>query len=280
MPLHTWLRRDRLFPRFVLALRRVRRGGLASWPYWPLLVAVLSAAPYLSVWYDPTLTTQAFFGLLLLALATVWLMWLGRRRVGTWLAGAYLVLVLWAGMVFLWLMVENTWYHYAALALLVVTSWWYLAEWHHRQHNLEDGGEFTNATPALVVGFLATFGFGIGAVSLLVFLGTPLWQLVFATYLPVVLSFAALMVVSGWHLTRFWRYLVAAAVLLGETFVLVTWWPTSAYVIGFTLAAVYLALTLVLRQEAQGFFSRRSFARELTALALTLGVVLVTARWY
>jgi len=65
-----------------------------------------------------------------------------------------------------------------------------------------------------------------------------------------------------------------------QMFVLVTWWPTSFYVVGFTLAALFALLALVLRQEAQGFVNRRFFSRELSLALAALFLVLLSARWF
>ena len=65
-----------------------------------------------------------------------------------------------------------------------------------------------------------------------------------------------------------------------QVFLLVTWWPTSFYVVGFVLAATFALIALVLRQEAQGFVSRRSFSRELSLVIGALLLVILTARWY
>lgn len=281
MSFRTWLRRDRLLPRLALALRRLQRSrSLAAWRGWPYVVAGASLVPYLAVWYDPTLFQRAVVGFGGLVAAAAALMWLGAPRVGSWLAGVTTLAALWASQTFIWLFLESTGYRLVCLALVAATTFVLLAEWQRRQRALAAGSDLTNSTPVLAAGFLAAFGFGVGAESLLVFLETPLWQLALATYLPTVLCFVALAAVSGWSLARYWRHLTAAAVILGETFILVTWWPSSAYVAGFTMATAYLALTLVLRQEVQGFFSRRSFSRELAALAGLLVLVLVTARWF
>ncbi|GEM_PF-1830913 len=280
MSFQTWLNRDQLLPRLAFAFRRFRRGSASSTRWWPVLVALAAALPYLTTWLDPQRIWLALIFMAALAVLVAWLQWVGREHIGSWLASYGVLVISWGGWFFLWLFIEQSWHRLLVVVAVAGLSWWYLDEWRRRQQLIGLGADTLQGTPALVLGFVATFGLGVGAESLLVFLNTPLWKLAATTYLPMALCFAATMVLSGWSLVRHAQSLLLAVVVLGQVFVLATWWPTSAYVVGFTMAVTYLALALTLRQEAQGFISRRSFARELSALSLLTALVLGSARWY
>lgn len=280
MSFQTWLNRDQLLPRFKFAFRRFRRGSASTTRWWPAIVAVVAVAPYLAIWRNPQRIGLALIFMATLALAVAWLQWVGRERIGSWLASFGVLVISWGGWLFLWLFIEQSWYRVLCVVAIAWLSWWYLDEWRRRQQLIGLGADTLQGTPALVLGFIATFGLGVGAESLIVFLNTPLWKLAVAIYLPIVLCFAATMVLSGWSLIKQAQALLLAVVVLGQVFVLVTWWPTSVYVAGFVLSATYLALVLVLRQEVQGFISRRSFIRELAVLGGLTALVLASARWY
>lgn len=280
MSFSTWLRRDRLLPRLSLGVRMFHRGSAAATRWWPPLAAVLVVGVYIWVWVRPQSLDSAVVALVCITGIVAALSWVGSERIGYWAAYVVAQAAAWSGWVFLWLFLENLWFRLAALAILAVGSYWYFDSWSKRQQVISLGGEPLFSTPALVMGFLASFGFGVGAESMLVFLNTPLPKLLLVAYLPILGCFAALMVLSGWSLWHHLRALLATAFVLLQVFALVTWWPTSAYVAGFVISVTFLAMAAVLRQEAQGFVNRRGFSRELAVLAVLVIAVLATSRWF
>jgi hypothetical protein len=198
----------------------------------------------------------------------------------SWLSGSIVLLCYWVSTFLLWLFLEDFWYRVVILALTVFFTWWYLREWHRLRLTLFLGEAGAGSTPTLVLGFISYFALGSSAESFLVFLNTPLWQLILAFYLPMAALIICLVYNSGWSLVKDWSYWFSGLIIILQIFILVLWWPTSFYVVGFTMAAVFAALALVLRQEAQGFINRRFYSRELSLVLAALLLVLLTARWF
>lgn len=264
--------------KFSLVWRAPRRGEWFSrWLVASLSVAVL--LPPIMLWFEPLLLPYAA-GLLAFAVGIgIWWQWLGREHLAAWISGALTVSMFWASSFVFWLFLENPLYRVVWLLLLGLFSWWYLTEWRRSRQKLFIGEPLVPSAPTLALGFLTAFTLGVSAESFLVYLNVSLGWLWLLFYTPLVVSFVTLTQLSGWSLVKHAAYPLTAAVLLAQVFAVVTWWPTSFYVAGFTLALSYLVVALVVRQEAQGFINRRSFSRELGLLLGCLAVVLLLARW-
>jgi hypothetical protein len=195
------------------------------------------------------------------------------------LAGAVSIALFWSSGFVYWLFLENPRYRVLWLLLLALFSWWYLTEWQRLRQKLFVGEPLVPSAPNLSLGFLTALALGASAEGFLVYLDTPLPWLWATFFVPLVLSFLALSQLSGWSPLSRPVYPLTAAVILAQIFAVVTWWPTSFYVAGFTLGVVYLVVAAVVRQEAQGFVNRRSLSRELGVLLGCLGLVLLLARW-
>lgn len=239
-----------------------------------------SALPLGLTWYNPFWLRYAVGLFVLLFVITAWQQWAGWSRLGSWLTAAVVLAIFWGSMSLIWLFLESSWSRVLLLAVTVFFTWWYLREWHRLRLTLFLGEAGAGATPTLVVGFLSTFALSAAAESFLVFLNLPWWLLELCFYLPVVVLVICFAYASGWSLARRWHYWFTGILVLLQVFVLATWWPTSFYVVGFTMAAAFALVALVLRQEAQGFISRRSFSRELSLVLVAFVLVLFTARWF
>ncbi len=261
-----------------LLWRAPRRGQWFS-RWFIKALAGLVLVPSLALWYEPFLLPYAAGVLVWLMGIAVWWQWLGTRHFGAWLAGATTLTLFWASSFVFWLFLENPSYRVLWLVLLALCSWWYLTEWHRLRQRLFVGEPLVASAPNLTLGFLIAFTLGVSAESFLVYLDASVFSLFLVFYLPLVASFIALAKLSGWSPLQAPVYPITAAVLLAQVFALVTWWPTSFYVAGFTLAVTYLVVALVVRQESQGFLNRRSFWRELGVLLGSLALVLLSARW-
>lgn len=259
-----------------LKLVRIGRGrGLGR-----ILVAVAALIPLGLTWYQPWWLPYAVALAVALWLIVFWMQWSGWSRLGSWFVAGVVLACYWGSTFLLWLFLENVWFRIILLSVTAFFTWWYLREWQRLRLTLFLGEAGAGATPTLVLGFLSSFALGSAAENFLVFLNTPLWQLLLAFYLPAAALIICLTYASGWSLVKQWPYWFTGVMVLLQVFVLVTWWPTSFYVVGFTLAASFATIALVLRQEAQGFISRRSFSRELAVVLGALALVLLSARWY
>jgi len=255
--------------------------GTGRW-LWRLIITSLSSLPFLGTWYNPFWLHFSAIFIILLLLAVWWHQWEGWSRLASWLAGGVVLLFFWGSLFLVWLFSENTEYEYrtALLLLLLFFSWWYLREWQRLRLTLFLGETGAGAVPTLVLGFISSLAFGIAAENFLVFLNTPLWLITLAFYLPVAILVVCFTYTSGWSLLKKWTYWFTGLAVTWQAFLLATWWPTSFYVVGFVVAAVFALTALVLRQEAQGFISRRSFSRELSLVLGALLIVILTARWH
>ena len=258
---------------------KVISGGRSRW-WWRWLVAGAILIPLGLDWYNPFLLRYAILIEAVIFIVVLWLQWSGWGRLLSWLAASLVLLCYWASTFFLWLFLENFWYRLVILGLTAFFTWWYLREWQRLRLTLFLGEAGAGSTPTLVLGFISCFAFGSSAQSFLVFLSTPLWQLILAFYLPIAALIICFVYASGWSLIKHWPYWFSGLIIMLQMFVLVTWWPTSFYVVGFTLVALFALLALVLRQEAQGFVNRRFFSRELSLALAALFLVLLSARWF
>lgn len=255
------------------------KSGHGRW-YWHGLITAAIISSLLLDWYNPFLLSYAVLIGAVFFILVLWLQWSGWSRLFSWLAGGWVLLCYWTGTFLFWLFLENFWHRLAILVLTAFFTWWYLREWHRVRLTLFLGEAGAGLTPTLVLGFLSCFTFGSSAYSFLVFLNTPVWQLIIGFYLPIAVLIICLVYTSGWSLIKNWSYWFSGLIIMLQVFSLVIWWPTSFYVVGFTIAAAFGILALVFRQESQGFINRRFLSRELTLVLAALIIVLLTARWY
>lgn len=279
MTIRTLFNRKNIWRNVYLLLRHAPRRGEWFSNFFMRAVSVVVLIPFIIMWWQPFTLPFAVAILVLLMGVTVWWQWLGREHFFLWLAAGTTLILYWGSSFLFWIFLESVLYRLLWLIILLLFSWWYLSEWHKMRHKLFVGEQLLVIGPTLALNFLIVFCLGVSAESLLVFLDYPLWLLLLAFYLPIVISFIALAKINNWSPLVQWRYWLTAAILLSQIFILLMWWPTSFYVIGFVLATSYLAIVLVLRQESQGFLNIRSFGRELAIIILTLIVVLIFARW-
>lgn len=259
-------------------LLSARLGG-ARW-LWRWLLALFSIVPLVITWYNPFLLRYAVIGTIFLWLLVMWQQWSGWDKFVSWLVAGLVLLIYWASILLMWLFLENYWYRVAMIVLNAFFSWWYLREWQRLRLKFFLGEAGAGSTPTLVLSFISCFALGSSAESLLVYLNTPLWQLLLAFYVPMAALLICFVYSSGWSPLRKWAYWFSSLIILLQVFILATWWPTSFYVVGFTLAVTFVLAALIMRQESQGFISRRSFVRELSLVMAVLLLVLISARWY
>lgn len=266
--------------RLVSRLRYAPRRGEWFSRLFVRLVAVVSLVPFVMLWFEPKLLPYAAMSLLLFTAVSLWWAWAGSEYIRPWLASGILLAVYWGSSLTFWLFLENVIYRAVFLAVIVALAWWYLVDWHRVRQRLMVGEAWISATPALALGFVSAFWLATSAVSLVTYLNTSLGYLYLTCYLPLVATCWAVFQAQGWSWRTLWRYWLTAAVILAELFRLVTWWPTSFYVSGFTIAAVYLALMLGFRYDVSGGLDRRGLARELGLVLGALLIVIIFARWF
>lgn len=261
-----------------LHLRRASLGG--SRLLWRPVIAAVIMIPLGLIWWNPFYIKYAAISVILLWLLVLWWQWPGWGRLASWLTAGLVLLFYWVGTFTMWLFLENDWYRLLLLLVTAFFTWWYLREWHRLRLTLFMGELGAGSTPTLILGFLTCFTLGSSAESFLVFLNTPVWLLTLLFFLPAGAQIVFFTYASGWSLIKRWLYWFTGFIVMLQVFLLATWWPTSFYVVGFTLAMAYALVALVLRQESQGFISKRSFSRELSLVIGALILVLLTARWY
>ena len=273
-----WLQRDRLSRRAWLSLRNIVLPGRAGDKRWVAL-ALGSIMPLLLTWYDPRLLPSAVMLLTLMVAASWWSLWPGLHVWRSFLAWGVSFGVFLVSWLALWMFLENPWYRVVFMIVVGVTTWWYLNEWSRAKLTLQ--GEYLGAsTAALMLGFLSAFALGSTAESLLVYLALPIPMIFMYCYQPLILAFGACAHVSGWRLVHLWQYWLVGALALFQVMLVALWWPTSFYVVGYTLAAAFTVVILVLRHDAQGFFNRVSLWRELSTLGAISFIVFLGARWF
>lgn len=263
-----------IWPKFVLA-----RVGGSRW-VWRWLLAALTILPLAATWYNPFYLRYAIIGTIVLWLLVMWQQWAGWDRFVSWLVAGSVFLIYWSSILLMWLFLENYWYRIAMILLNAFFSLWYLREWQRLRLKVFLGEAGAGSTPTLVLSFMSCFALGSSAESLLVYLNTPLWQLLLAFYLPMAVLLICFIYTSGWSPIKKWPYWFTGLIIMLQIFILSTWWPTSFYVIGFSQATIFVLVALIMRQESHGFINRRSFIRELSLVMAVLLLVLISARWY
>lgn len=242
-------------------------------------VIFLVEAGFMLVWWKPSLIFYGAGEVFLITVLVVWWQWAGSKYMAAWASTSIILVLFWFSMFILWLFIETIPYRILIMLTVAYFSWWYINEWKYARQRLLFDSQHVSSVANMVLGFITVFSLVAAAEGLLVFADIPLWPLLTIFYLAMVISVLALIKANGWSLVERWRYLATAAVILFEALLVVMWWPTSFYVIGFTVAIVYLIIALSLRQEAQGFLNRRVYSIELISLGLVLGLALLTARW-
>lgn len=270
---HTFTNRLRLS-----VFRSFSPGPVTVWWISPFISALVLAT-FIVPWVNPFWIWYSIFALGAVACLVGWQYWLGKIRLGMWLAIFWVLIVFWYGMYLLWLILENSGYRLLFLVAISLFTWWYLLWWRNLKQKLFLDTPLGNLAPPVIISYISTFGLGASAYSLIVFLNTPWWVLGLAFCVPLLLLLGAVLQISHFEPFKRWRVFITSGVILTELFVLINWWPTSFYVAGFTLTSVMAMILLAWRQEGQGFVNTRQVRKELILLLLALVVVLLTARW-
>jgi len=245
-----------------------------------VILTVLWLAPFFIIWWQPFLLSYTILVLGVMVALSAWRTWERGGALLPWLASLFMLALYWGSSFLFWLFLETTPVRLLLLSVCAIVGWWYLVDWRRYRRLGNETERGSDQLSTVAVGFISALALGSAAQGLIVFLDTTLLTLLWGCYLPLVLSFVALVYINGWSVRRAWAYYLTAAAVLLQVFILVTWWPTSIFAVGFVLAVTYAALGLTLRQEAQGFINRRSFSKELLLLAAALVLVLTTAPWY
>lgn len=259
-------------------IRRASLGG--SRLIWRPIIAAAIILPFGLIWFNPFYINYAVFTIIILWSVVLWWQWPGWGRLASWVTASIVLFSYWSSTFMMWLFLENIWNRLALLLLTSFFTWWYLREWQRLRLTLFMGEAGAGSTPTLVLGFLTCFALGSSAESFLVYLNIPVWLLTILFFIPAAAQIICFSYASGWSLVKRWLYWFTGLAVMLQIFLMTTWWPTSFYVIGFTQAAAFALIALILRQESQGFISKRSFGRELSLVLGALILVLLTARWY
>lgn len=244
-----------------------------------VLLMFLVLVVFVGVWWQPYIITWAFLALLIILLGICWWYWSGLKNLANWLSASVTLAIFWFSSFGLWLFFESTWQRLLYLIFFLVISWWYLLEWQQQAQKFFSLARGAGLGPTLILGFLSILSLNTSAVSLLVFLHLPVWQLFVYFYFPSVIMLGAFLYVSGWNSPARWPYFLSGAVIMFEGFALTLWWPVAALISGLTLAGLFTVLALAFVQESQGFFNRRSYIKEIIIITLAIIFVLLTARW-
>ncbi len=234
---------------------------------------------FVGVWWQPYIITWANLALLVILLGTCWWYWSGLKNIANWLSASLTLGIFWFSSFGLWLFFETSWQRLFYIIFFLIVSWWYLLEWQQQAQKFFTLARGAGLGPTLILGFLSILSLNITAVSLLVFLHLPIWQLFIYFYLPSLIMLATFLYVSGWNSPARFPYFLAGAVIMFEGFALTLWWPVAAIVSGLTMAGLFAILALAFVQESQGFFNRRSYIKEILIITLAIIFVLLTARW-
>lgn len=234
---------------------------------------------FVSVWWQPYIMFWAILALAVVLLGTCWWYWSGLKNTANWLSASLTLGIFWFSSFGLWLFFETFWQRLFYIIFFLVISWWYLLEWQQQAQKFFTLARGAGLGPTLILGFLSILSLNTSAISLLVFLHLPIWQLFIYFYFPSVIVLGSFLYVSGWSSPARWPYFLAGSVIMFEAFSLTLWWPVSAMVSGLTLAGLFTILALAFVQESQGFFNRRSYIKEIIIITLAIIFVLLTARW-
>ncbi len=255
----------------------VRVGGSRWW--WRWLIALAITVPLFLTWRNPFQITYAVGFMAVLWILVMWLQWTDWGKIGSWFSAGLVFLIFWGSSFLMWLFLEDYWYRWLTILVITFFTWWYMREWQRLRLTMFLGESGAGSGPTLLLGVISFFALGVSAQSFLVYLSIPFWVLLLAFYLPMVVLVISFVHASGCSLKK-WPIWFTAVMVILQIFIMVTWWPTSFYVIGFTLACAFAVCALIMRQEMQGFISRRSLSRELSLIIGSLILVLLTARWY
>ena len=279
MSFSLWLNKQSIISRLRLAQVRLLKPGptTAWWVPWFLSAFILVI--FITPWINPFWLWYSVYALIMVLAITAWQYFISKTAMGFWLATYGVLFIFWSSTFLLWLFLENLGYRLLFLIIITLLSWWYLTWWRGLKTLFYLNNPLGNLAPPTILSYIAVFCLGTAAHSFLVFLNTPWWVLGLAFYLPMALLTPAILQINYSQIIKFWRALLIANVILGQIFLVLLWWPTSFYVVGFTLAAVFALILLALRQEGQGFVNTRQVRKELLILLAALALVLLSARW-
>ncbi len=279
MSFSLWLNKQNIISRLRLAQVRLLKPGPTTVGWVPWLLSTLILVIFITPWINPFWLWYAVFALFIVLAITAWQYFISKTVIGFWLATYWVLISFWVSTFLLWLFLENIGYRLLFLIIITLLSWWYLAWWRGLKTLIYLNNPLGNLAPPTILSYVAVFSLGTTAHSFLVFLNTPWWVLTLAFYLPMALLLVAILQINYGSWLKKWRSILIAAVLLGQIFFILLWWPTSFYVVGFTLSIVFALILLGLRQEGQGFINTRQVRKELVILLVALALVLLTARW-
>ncbi|MFA4937107.1 MAG: hypothetical protein WC575_02355 [Patescibacteria group bacterium] len=240
----------------------------------PYLIGIASALPVIIVWRWPAVIMYAGVYLLLLAAAFLWFMW-EPRRLGRALWPWMLLVIFWLSSLFFFLFLEQNYFRLMFIIIIAVVSWWYVYSWQTVEINRGPSLPLSLGL-AWIIFFLST----VNNVSWLVFLGFGWWLLFFLYVIITTLVLLSVGWLAGWTLLHHWAYYAVAWVMIIQSYVVFSWWPTSFYLLGWLQATIFLVIFLFTRYDTGVVLTKRSLTHYLLWIG-TLSIILIaTSRWF
>ncbi len=142
----------------------------------------------------------------------------------------------------------------------------------YQPHSLENIIDHAN--------LLSLFLISCSLFSLSIFLAVPLYILIISFVVFIILIASQLLWFSETSIRSSWPYLFVIIILMLETFIVVSFLPTSIYVNGMILTLSYYLLGGILKNWLLGIRENKVIKRYLFASAISLIIILATAKWF
>lgn len=150
----------------------------------------------------------------------------------------------------------------------------YLYNYNFEKYQTYGLQNFSNYLNLITVFFLFSSFFGF-----IIFLQIAVWLLLLAVAIISVLTVYQTMWVSRIELNRSWLYLMVITLLMAQGFWILAFLPTSIYVNGLILAAIYYLLVGLSLNRLLGILDRSVIKRYITVTVVVLTITLITAKW-
>ncbi len=159
----------------------------------------------------------------------------------------------------------------AIIGAALLTAWW-----HHQERQVVDllRGRFAAFVMTVVV-----WGFGLSALSWIIFLGLPIWQFLVVTVVATCLASLVVWSDAGVQWPTIWRALVPTAVIATEVW-MVAWWLPTSVLVGTTVATTIAILYIqVARHQWLKTWNPGRGRRYLMIGLVVALLTLLSARW-
>ncbi len=245
----------------------------------PYLIGIFSALPIIIVWRWPWTISYAIVYLLLLALIFVWLMW-EPRKLGRALWPWILLVLFWLNALFFFLFLEQNLFRLLLVVIVAVVSWWYVFSWLKDYWQIIGISRGPSLPLALGLAWIIFFLITVNSATWLVFLGFSWWLLFFIYLATTALVLLSVGWLAGWNLLRHRSYFLVALVIIIQSYVIFSWWPTSFYLVGWLQATIFLVIFLFVRYDTGVAVTKRTLVHYLILISALSLILIITSRWF